>query len=81
MVDHTGDVPADGWRIFWAYPADRDASCVVTQVRGTRQFTDCDGRTIDVTELAPPDAGVFPRVEDRTRLVLDLRGATADQTG
>lgn len=77
VVDHTGDIAADGWRIYWGYPADRDSSCVVTQVVGTRQFTDCDGRTVDVEQLAPPDAGVFPRVEDRRTLVLDLRGATA----
>ena len=76
VVDHTGDVDADGWRIYWAYPADRDATCAVTQVVGTRQFTDCDGRTLDVEQLSPPDAGVFPRVEDRRTLVLDLRGAT-----
>ena len=76
VVDHTGDVAADGWRIYWAYPADRSAECVVEQVRGTRQFTDCEGRTIEVEQLAPPDAGVFPRVEDRTTLVLDLRGVT-----
>lgn len=80
VVDHTGDEPADGWRIYWAYPADRDATCVVTQVEHTRQFTDCDGRTLDVSELSPPDAGVFPRVEDQETLVLDLRGAAAPTT-
>jgi hypothetical protein len=78
VVDHTGDVPADNWRIYWAFPADRDANCVVEQVPMTRTFTDCDGRTIDVTELALPDEGVFPRVEERRTLVLDLRGITAD---
>lgn len=80
VVDHTGDIAADGWRIYWAYPADRDAACVVTQVPGTRQFTDCDGRTLEVGQLAPPDEGVFPRVEDRRTLVLDLRGATTIST-
>lgn len=75
VVDHTGSVAADGWRVYWAYPADRDATCTVDQVVGTRQFTDCDGRTVDVDELSPPDEGVFPRVEDRRTLVLDLRGA------
>jgi hypothetical protein len=73
-------VPTDGWRVYWAYPADRDPTCIVEQVEGTRQFTDCDGRTIDVSELAPPDEGVFPRVEDRTTLVIDLRGATLTST-
>lgn len=76
VVDHTGDVPADGWRVYWAHPADRPATCVVEQVVGTSTFRDCDGRVIDVGDLAPPDEGVFPRVDDRTTLVIDLRGAT-----
>lgn len=75
VVDHTGDVAADGWRVYWAYPADREPTCVVEQVVGTRDFVDCDGRTIDVTGLSPPDAGVFPRVDNRTTLVIDLRAA------
>lgn len=77
VVDHTSSVPADGWLVYWAYPADRDPDCVVEQVRGTPQFIDCEGRTIDVSELSPPDAGVFPVVRDRTTLIIDLRGATA----
>ena len=80
VVDHTGDVPADGWRVYWAYPADRESTCIVEQVVGTSTFTDCDGRTIDVSELSPPDLGVFPRVDDRTTLVIDLRGATVPST-
>lgn len=75
VVDHTGSVAADGWRVYWAYPADRDPTCVVTQIVGTRTFTDCDGRTIDVDDLSPPDAGVFPRVDDRTTLYIDFRAA------
>lgn len=75
VVDHTGEQPADGWRVYWAYPADRDADCVVDQIPATRTFTDCEGRTIDVSELAPPDAGVVPRVDDQTTLVIDLRAA------
>lgn len=78
VVNHTGDIPADGWRVYWAYPADRPSSCVVQQIIGTSTFEDCEGRTIDVTELSPPDVGVFPRVDDRTTLVIDLRGATPD---
>ena len=80
VVDHEGDVPADGWRVYWAYPADRAPTCVVEQVVGTSDFIDCDGRTIDVTELSPPDRGVFPVVEDRTTLSIDVRGATAGTT-
>jgi hypothetical protein len=80
VVDHTGDVAADGWRVYWAYPADRAATCVVEQVVETRNFVDCEGRTLDVSELSPPDEGVFPRVEDRTTLIVDLRGATVVTT-
>jgi hypothetical protein len=76
VVDHTGDVATDGWRVYWAYPADRPPTCVVDQIRGTRSFVDCDGRTVDVADLSPPDQGVFPRVDDRTTLVVDLRAAT-----
>ena len=80
VVDHTGTVAADGWRVYWAYPGDRPATCVVEQVVDTRSFIDCDGRTIDVSELSPPDAGVFPRVDGRETLVIDLRGAEDDTT-
>ena len=80
VVDHTGDVDADGWRVYWAYPADRPAACVVEQVVRTRDFIDCDGRTLDVSELSPPDEGVYPRVQDRTTLIIDLRGATDGTT-
>lgn len=80
VVDHEGTVAADGWRVYWAYPADRDPTCVVEQVVGTSEFVDCDGRTIAVTELSPPDDGVFPTVQDRTTLIIDLRGATTATT-
>jgi hypothetical protein len=76
VVDHEGDDPTRGWVVYFAYPDDRDPACVVEQVRGTRQFTDCDGRTIDVTDLAPPLPGVRPIVENREWLVLDLRSVT-----
>ncbi len=80
VVDHTGSAPDNGWRVYWAYPADRDASCVVEQVPGTADFIDCDGRTIDVSKLSPPDAGVFPTVRDRTTLLIDLRRAARIST-
>jgi len=75
VVDHTGESPLDGWRVYWAYPADRPSSCVVEQIEHSRSFLDCEGRTIDVSELSPPDEGVVPRVDDRTTLVVDLRAA------
>ncbi len=72
VLDHTGADPNLGWRLFLAYPADRAATCAVEQVKGTRQFTDCEGRTLDVSELAPPPAGVRPEVVDDRLLSLDL---------
>jgi hypothetical protein len=76
VLDHEGDDPTRGWQIYWAYPADRDASCPVTQQEGSRRFTDCEGRTLDVPQLALPPDGVHPVVEDRRVLYLNLRPAT-----
>lgn len=73
VLDHTGEQPRDGWRVYFGYPADRDLECKVTQVRGTRDFTDCDGRRIPVEQLAPA-AGVSPIVGEV--IEIDLRVAT-----
>jgi hypothetical protein len=77
VLDHRGDDPTRGWRAYWAYPADADASCGVEQVRHTDRFTDCNGREIAVDELAPP-AGVCAEVENRETLSINLRCDTAD---
>jgi len=74
VLDHEGADPARGWRVYWAYPADRDASCPVEQVEGSARFVDCDGREIAVTALALPD-GVNPVVENQRRLSIDLRSS------
>ena len=76
VLDHQGDDPTRGWQIFYAYPAGRDASCPVEQVVGTRDFIDCDGNTIDVSELSPPESGVNPVVENQRTLIIDLSGVT-----
>lgn len=76
VVDHVGDDAANGWRVRWAFPADRASDCVVAQVVGTPTFTDCDGRTLTVDDLAVPTDGVRPIVVDRTVLELDLRGVS-----
>lgn len=72
VVDHTGDDPTRGWQVYYAYPADRDPTCLVEHVVGTRQFTDCDGRTLAVESLYRP-VDARPIVENRTTLLLDLR--------
>lgn len=75
VVDHTGDDPQQGWAIWLAHPADREASCTVEQIEGTRQFTDCDGRTLEVEQLALPPVGVQPIVSENGLLTLDLVAA------
>jgi len=76
VLDHEGNDPTRGWRIYYAFPAGRDSSCPVEQIVGTRNFTDCDGNTITVADLAPPDAGVNPVVENQRTLIIDLSGVT-----
>jgi hypothetical protein len=75
VLDHEGDDPTSGWRVFWAFPAGDDPSCAVEQVRGTREFVDCNGGRLDVGELERAD-GVRPIVENRRTLILDLRRVT-----
>lgn len=72
VIAHFGDDPTRGWQVYYAYPVDRDPTCAVTQVPETDDFSDCDGRTIDVRDLAPP-SDVRPIVEGRTTLLIDLR--------
>ncbi len=72
VLDHSGDDPLNGWRIYLAHPADRPLSCKVSQVRQTRTFTDCEGRTITVEQLAPPEAGIRPTVSQDGILNLDV---------
>lgn len=72
VLDHQGPDPTKGWRVFYAYPADRDETCLATQVKETRTFTDCSGRKIELKDLAKP-TDVRPLVENRTTLYIDLR--------
>lgn len=80
VLDHEGTNPERGWVVYYAHPADRDPSCAVVQIVGTDDFTDCDGRTISVTDLAPPGNGEFPIIEDRTMLYIDLGERENDPT-
>lgn len=75
VLDHTGSDPQSGWAIYLAHPADRSAACPVAVVIGTRTFTDCEGRTIEVEDLALPPQGVQPIVSDDGLLTLDLLAA------
>jgi hypothetical protein len=78
VLDHTGNDPQWGWAIYLAHPSDRDATCAITLVRGTRQFTDCDGRTLGVDDLASPPKGVTPIVNKDGTLTLSLRALPAE---
>lgn len=80
VLDHEGENPEKGWVVYYAHPADRDASCAVEQVPSTSTFLDCEGRTLDVTELAPPTNGEYTIIEDRTQLFIDLGERPGDTT-
>lgn len=73
VLDHTA---ASGFQIYLAHPADRDATCQIEQVRRTRQFTDCDGRTLAPEDLALPPVGVRPIINNDGSLTLDLTADT-----
>ncbi len=79
VLDHQGSDPATGWQVYYGFPADRDASCLVTHIQGTSTFTDCEKRTIRVTQLEAPSE-VRPIVENKKTLYIDLRGMTASVT-
>jgi len=74
VIEHTGDDPARGWQVYYAYPADRSSNCLVKQIEKTHTFVDCEGRTLNPDQLQPP-ADVRPIVENRTTLLIDMRGS------
>lgn len=76
VIEHTGDDPARGWQVYYAYPADRDSTCLVQQVERTHTFIDCEGRTLNASDLQPP-ADVRPIVENGTTLLIDMRGISS----
>ena len=73
VIEHNGTDVAKGWQVYYAYPADKSPTCLVTQIQKTHTFTDCDGRTLTVDQLTAP-TDVRPIVENRTTLLIDLRG-------
>jgi hypothetical protein len=78
VLDHTGTDPQQGWHIYMAYPADRSVDCKVELIKGTRQFTDCEGRTLEIEQLALPEQGVAPIISADGDLSLDLLPASAE---
>ena len=79
VLDHTGADVAKGWQVYYAYPADRGPDCLVTHVKDTRTYTDCENRTLKVEDLATP-TDVRPIVENKKDLSIDLRGVTSPTT-
>ena len=80
VLDHNGTNSERGWVVYYAFPADRDVTCAIEQIVGTDTFTDCEGRTIAVEDLAPPANGEFPIIEDRVALYIDLGERANDVT-
>jgi hypothetical protein len=74
VLHHTGTDALQGWGVHLAHPADRTYQCPVEVVKGTATFTDCDGRTITVDQLADvPDDVLGPVVNpDEGTITLDL---------
>ena len=72
VVDHAGEDPSVGWQVYYAYPADRSPECLVTHLKGTRNFVDCEDRTLPVEALHRP-VDARPVVENRSSLLIDLR--------
>lgn len=71
VIEHFGDEPTKGWQVYFAYPADKDPTCLVTQIKRTHTFVDCDGRTVNSDQLQPPP-DARPIVENGTTLLIDL---------
>ena len=80
VLDHNGTDSERGWVVYYAFPADRDVTCAIEQIVGTDTFTDCEGRTIGIDELAPPANGEYPIIEDRVALYIDLGERANDVT-
>ncbi len=72
VIDHSGDDPAKGWQVYYAYPADRGESCLVEHIADSRNFKDCEGRILGVEQLQLP-LDVRPIVENLRTLLIDLR--------
>jgi hypothetical protein len=52
ILDHQGDDDLFGWFVYRPFALDStDPDCFVTQTPRTRQFTDCNGLVLDVTQL------------------------------
>ncbi len=73
VIEHNGSDPLKGWQVYYAYPADKTAECLVSQIKQTHTFTDCDGRTLQVDQLQRP-SDVTPVIEAQTTLLIDLQG-------
>ncbi len=73
VIEHYGTDPLKGWQVYYAYPADKSADCLVAQIKQSHLFTDCDGRTLQTDQLQRP-SDVTPIVEAQTTLLIDLQG-------
>lgn len=78
VLDHQGGTDNRGWTVYRPFPADRPGTdCFATQTPGSDQFTDCDGRLLNVQELqTAPDVTVV--IENQVTLFLEFAGARPD---
>ncbi len=74
VLHHSGDDPLQGWGVHLAHPADRTFECTIEVVKRTQTFTDCEGRTLSVGDLANVPADVLGPIvnTDEGTITLDL---------
>ena len=80
VVDHTGGQDAKGWIVYRPFPFDRSGDkCLATQTPRTRQFVDCEGRVLDVTQLQIVN-DIAVTIKDGQTLVLTFADAVPAPT-
>ncbi|MBI4934471.1 MAG: hypothetical protein HY828_11365 [Actinobacteria bacterium] len=74
VLHHSGDDALQGWGVHLAHPVDRTFECTIEVVKGTQTFTDCEGRTLTVDDLATVPADVLGPIvnTDEGTITLDL---------
>ena len=78
VVDHDPKaLDVEGWRVYFAYRADRGPSCLASIDQATQQLRDCDGTAITVDALQPGEPDAMVVVELGNRPVVKVRFAAA----
>ena len=78
VVDHDPkQADTEGWTVYFAYPASRGPSCLVSVNQATQALQDCDGKPITVADLQPAAPEAEAVVEMSKRPTVKVRFAAA----